>query len=51
MQPKILVVDDEEAMAEVLRIRLEEWGYSVNVALTAIQAQDLVQSFEGNRLP
>ncbi|UCF38607.1 MAG: sigma-54-dependent Fis family transcriptional regulator, partial [Acidobacteriota bacterium] len=48
MQPKILVVDDEEAMTEVLRIRLEEWGYAVDVALSVAEAQALVQSFKPN---
>ena len=29
---KILVVDDEEAMREVLRERLESWGFEVSTA-------------------
>jgi DNA-binding NtrC family response regulator len=34
----ILVVDDEPAMREVLRARLEEWGYEVVVAGSAAEA-------------
>jgi DNA-binding NtrC family response regulator len=46
MSPKILIVDDEEAMLEVLRIRLEQWGYEVNLAHTGVEAQDLVGNFQ-----
>ncbi|HUP20400.1 MAG TPA: sigma-54 dependent transcriptional regulator [Gemmatimonadota bacterium] len=35
---KILVVDDEPAMREVLRARLEEWGYEVVDAGSAAEA-------------
>ncbi len=45
MSSRILIVDDEEAMLEVLRIRLEQWGYSVSLAHTGMEAQDLVNSF------
>ncbi len=39
---KILVVDDEEAMQEVLRTRLESSGYDVAVAGSGEQARDVV---------
>ncbi|MEE8350061.1 MAG: sigma-54 dependent transcriptional regulator [Acidobacteriota bacterium] len=42
---KILVVDDDAAMREVLRIRLESWGYQVQQAVDAAQAQELVRSY------
>ena len=32
---RILVVDDEPAMREVLEMRLSEWGYGVILAATA----------------
>jgi DNA-binding NtrC family response regulator len=46
MSSKILIVDDEEAMLEVLRIRLEQWGYTVNLAHSGVEAKDLVSSFQ-----
>jgi len=42
---KILVVDDDAAIREVLRIRLESWGYRVKQAKDAGQARDLVRSY------
>ena len=39
---KILVVDDEEAMQEVLRTRLESSGYSVYVGGTGAEAREKV---------
>ena len=42
---KILVVDDDAAIREVLRIRLESWGYRVKQAADAGQARDLVRSY------
>ena len=42
---KILVVDDDAAMREVLRIRLESWGYQVHSAADAGQAQELIRSY------
>lgn len=42
---KILVVDDEEAMREVLGMRLQGWGFDVRSACDGIEAQDLVQSY------
>jgi len=41
---KILVVDDEAAMREVLEIRLPPWGYEVAVAGSGEEARDLAQS-------
>ncbi|MDX2000669.1 MAG: sigma-54 dependent transcriptional regulator [Thermoanaerobaculia bacterium] len=37
----ILVVDDEEAMREVLALRLSEWGYQVEVAADAREAGEV----------
>ncbi len=45
-QTKILVVDDEAAMREVLDMRLQEWGFEVRLAKDAMEARDLVESFE-----
>ena len=42
---KILVVDDDATIREVLRIRLESWGYRVKQAKDAGQARDLVRSY------
>jgi len=42
---KILVVDDDAAIREVLRIRLESWGYRVKQAKDAGQARELVRSY------
>jgi len=41
---KILVVDDEEAMREVLDMRLSEWGFDVCLAEDGIQAKELLES-------
>ena len=40
---KILVVDDEPAMREVLQARLEKWGYQVTLAEDGAQARSLVR--------
>jgi len=42
---KILVVDDEEAMREVLSMRLEGWGFDVRSASDGLEAQELAQSY------
>ncbi len=42
---KILVVDDEEAMREVLEMRLQGWGFEVKIASDGHEAQTLVHSF------
>ncbi|RMG46625.1 MAG: sigma-54-dependent Fis family transcriptional regulator [Acidobacteria bacterium] len=43
---KILVVDDEQAMREVLEMRLQEWGFDVRLAADAAEAQRLVESYD-----
>ena len=43
---KILVVDDEMALREVLGMRLEEWGFNVRLAADGMQAKQLVESYE-----
>jgi len=43
---KILVIDDEEAMREVLQVRLAGWGYEVAVAADGAQARDLLDRFQ-----
>ncbi len=42
---RILVVDDEEAMREVLEMRLEGWGFEVRSACDGHQAQELARSY------
>ena len=42
---KILVVDDDAAIREVLRIRLESWGCQVEQAADAGQAQELIRTY------
>ena len=37
-KPKILVVDDEESLCEILQFNLEVEGYDVSVAYSAEQA-------------
>jgi DNA-binding NtrC family response regulator len=43
---KILVVDDEDAMREVLQMRLEQWGYQVRVAEDGIDGEKAAASFQ-----
>ena len=43
---KILVVDDEDAMREVLQIRLEQWGYQVRLAADGIDGEKVAESFQ-----
>jgi DNA-binding NtrC family response regulator len=43
---KILVVDDEEAMREVLRERLESWGFEVSLAADGASAERRVTAFD-----
>ncbi len=43
----VLVVDDDEAIREGLRLLLQEWGYSVVTASDAEQAQQVAQAMEG----
>ncbi len=42
---RVLVVDDEAAMREVLSARLERWGYEVMVAETVAEARERAASF------
>ena len=49
MKPRhnhILVVDDEAAMREVLRARLEQWGFEVTTAEDGVQAQSQVETHQ-----
>lgn len=46
MGTRILVVDDEEAIREVLEMRLQQWGYEVKLAGDGITAQRKLQSFK-----
>jgi two-component system, NtrC family, response regulator HydG len=43
---KILVVDDEPAMREVLQMRLEEWGYQVRLASNGLEGRELVNEYD-----
>jgi len=43
---KILVVDDEAAMREVLEMRLQEWGFEVCLAADGREGEQLAESFD-----
>jgi two-component system response regulator HydG len=43
---KILVVDDEAAMREVLQMRLQEWGFEVCLAEDGVEGKKLAESFD-----
>lgn len=43
---RILVVDDEPAMREVLLARLERWGFEVRAAGSVRQAKDVITSLD-----
>lgn len=43
-QKSILVVDDEAAMREVLKVRLEKWGYAVSTAENGVEAKRQVEA-------
>ncbi len=43
MKKKILVVDDEKTIVELVRIRLEKYGYKVQTALSGKEALNVVQ--------
>ena len=43
---KILVVDDEAAMREVLEIRLQEWGFEVCLAEDGMEGKELAESYD-----
>jgi DNA-binding NtrC family response regulator len=40
---RVLVVDDEEAMREVLEMRLGSWGFDVRVAATGMEGRSLAE--------
>jgi CheY-like chemotaxis protein len=42
MASYVLVVDDEKSICELLRRQLEGWGYSVQTALSAAQALEIM---------
>ncbi len=42
---KILVVDDEEAMREVLDMRLQSWNFEVALAATGTEGRQMAESF------
>ena len=39
---RILVVEDDAAMREVLRARLQAWGFEVDVAVHGLEARERV---------
>jgi DNA-binding NtrC family response regulator len=43
---KILVVDDEAAMREVLQMRLQEWGFDICLAEDGVQGKELAESYD-----
>ncbi|MFO7566372.1 MAG: sigma-54 dependent transcriptional regulator [Enhygromyxa sp.] len=43
---RVLVVDDEPAMREVLQARIERWGFAVRTAETVAEARALISSFD-----
>src|SRR5437867_5677922 len=43
---KVLIVDDEPAIREVLEMILQEWGYDVRLASDGVEAKDLVESYD-----
>jgi DNA-binding NtrC family response regulator len=43
---KILVVDDEAAMREVLQMRLQEWGFDVCLAEDGLQGKEMAESHD-----
>ena len=43
---KVLIVDDEPAIREVLEMILQEWGYEVRLASDGAEAKDTVEGYE-----
>ncbi len=43
---KVLVVDDDPAMLEILEMRLEGWGFDVRLAADGMEAQEIVESYD-----
>ena len=46
IKTKILIVDDEPAIREVLETVLTEWGYQVRLASDGSEARELVESYD-----
>src|SRR5262245_27382562 len=43
---KVMIVDDEPAIREVLEMILQEWGYEVRLASDGAEAKDMVESYD-----
>ena len=43
---KVLIVDDEPAIREVLEMILQEWGYEVRLASDGAEAKELVETYD-----
>jgi two-component system response regulator HydG len=43
---KVLIVDDEPAIREVLEMILQEWGYDVRLASDGAEAKEMVESYD-----
>ncbi len=43
---KVLVVDDEAAMREVLEMRLQEWGFDICLAGDGLEGKAMAESFD-----
>src|SRR4051812_9315231 len=43
---KILIVDDEPAIREVLEMILQEWGYEVRLASDGAEAKEMVEAYD-----
>src|SRR5246500_2053852 len=43
---RVLIVDDEPAIREVLEMILQSWGYDVRLASDGAEAKDLVESYD-----
>lgn len=42
---KVLIVDDEEELCDILKSELEVWGYEVQVAFSGAQALQVLATF------
>ena len=47
---KVLIVDDEPAIREVLEMILEEWGYEVKLAADGMAAKEMVEGFDPDKI-
>src|SRR5215510_13077196 len=43
---KVLIVDDEPAIREVLEMILQEWGYDVRLACDGAEAKSMVEAYD-----